>query len=200
MRFKLVCAFLSGVIGAGAAARASAQSLADVAKKEEERRKEVQAGKVYTNDDLKPGLQPTGPSPAAAGADAAVGKDPDGAKDAKDPKDARDAKDPKESKDSAKDSGGPKDQKYWADRHKAIAEQIDRDTGYADAMQARINALTTDFVNRDDPAQRVQIERDRQRAVAELERLRKQIQDGRKALADLEEEARRAGVPAGWLR
>ena len=67
-------------------------------------------------------------------------------------------------------------------------------------MQSRINALTTDFVNRDDPAQRAGLERDRQKAVGELSRLKQQVEDGRKAIADLEEEARRAGVPPGWLR
>jgi hypothetical protein len=36
--------------------------------------------------------------------------------------------------------------------------------------------------------------------MAELERLKKQVVDDRKAIADIEEEARRAGVPPGWLR
>ena len=67
-------------------------------------------------------------------------------------------------------------------------------------MQTRVNALTTDFVNRDDPAQRGIIERDRQRALTELDRLKKQIVDDQKAITDIEEEARRAGVPPGWLR
>jgi len=77
---------------------------------------------------------------------------------------------------------------------------LERDTGYADAMQTRINALTTDFTNRDDPSQRSAIERDRQKALSELDRLRKQIEDDKKAISELEEEARRAGVPPGWLR
>ena len=67
-------------------------------------------------------------------------------------------------------------------------------------MQSRINALTTDFVNRDDPAQRAVIADDRQKAIAELERLARANVDGTKAIADIEEEARRAGVPPGWLR
>jgi len=36
--------------------------------------------------------------------------------------------------------------------------------------------------------------------VAELDRLKKQLLADKKAIADLEEEARRAGVPPGWLR
>jgi hypothetical protein len=77
---------------------------------------------------------------------------------------------------------------------------VDQNSTYVDAIQTRINALSTDFVNRDDPAQRSVIERDRQKAVAELARLKQVIVDGKKSIANLEEEARRAGVPPGWLR
>jgi hypothetical protein len=83
---------------------------------------------------------------------------------------------------------------------KQLVTQLDRDKTYADAMQSRVNALTTDFVNRDDPAQRSVIEADRQKALAELDRLKNSIADTQKAITQLEEEARRANVPPGWLR
>ena len=41
---------------------------------------------------------------------------------------------------------------------------------------------------------------DRQKAVDELTRVTKEIQDGTKAITDLQDEARKAGVPAGWVR
>jgi hypothetical protein len=41
---------------------------------------------------------------------------------------------------------------------------------------------------------------DRQKALAELERLTTDIDNNKKAIADIEEDARRAGVPAGWIR
>jgi hypothetical protein len=41
---------------------------------------------------------------------------------------------------------------------------------------------------------------DRDRAVAEFERLKSQIEADRKAITALELEARRASVPPGWLR
>jgi hypothetical protein len=44
------------------------------------------------------------------------------------------------------------------------------------------------------------IEADRRRALTELEALQKATKDDQKALADLDEEARKASVPAGWLR
>lgn len=163
-----------------------AQSLADVAKKEEERRKAVsQPAKVYTNKDLNP--VPAGSTPPPPAKDA-------NAKDA-----AKDSKDAKDAKGDGKDAG-TKDQKYWSEKLKALREQLDRDKTFADAIQTKINALTTDFVNRDDPVQKRAIEADRQKALAELQRLTKAIADDTKAISDLEEEARRAGVPAGWLR
>jgi len=178
-----------------AAGNSFAQSLADVARKEEERRKtQPPATKVYTNKDLGDAPPATLPLPVPAGGSStssasgsATGSS--GASTAKD--------DQKGGKD---DKSGARDQAFWSGRMKSARETLDRDSTFADALQSRISALTTDFVNRDDPAQRSTIERDRQKAMAELERLKKQVVDDRKAIADIEEEARRAGVPPGWLR
>ena len=172
------------------AASASSQALGDIAKKEEARRKEVkEPAKTYTNKDLT-----TPPSTASQPAPAAIPPTADAAKDAKAKKDA-------EEKDKAdKDKGPAKDQKYWAGRIKELRTQLDRDQTYADALQTKINSLAADFVNRDDPAQRAQIARDKQKAMDELNRLKAAIQNDKKAISDLEEEARKAGVPPGWLR
>ncbi len=83
---------------------------------------------------------------------------------------------------------------------KELRTQLERDEITAEAIQTQINSLSADFVNRDDPAQRAVIERNRQRALGELDRLTKAIEEGKKAIAALEEEARRASVPPGWLR
>jgi hypothetical protein len=167
-----------------------AQSLADIAKKEEERRKTVPApSKVYTNKDLAP--TPAGsPQPAPA---AAAPSSPDTAKSAPEDGKATPSKD-------AAEKAPLKDQAYWAGKLKTLQEKLARDQDYADAMQTRINSLTTDFVNRDVPAQRAVNETNRQKSIAELARLTKSVQDDKKALADFLEEARRAGIPPGWLR
>ncbi len=159
-----------------------AQSLADVAKKEEERRKEIAApAKVYTNKDLVEVAAPPTPAAPAAASDASKDADKDTDKD-------------------EKDKGPKKDQAYWAGRMKAAQLQLQRDKDFADALQTKINALTTDFVNRDDPVQKMQIAKDRDKSIAELDRLKKSVVDDQKAIDDLQEEARRAGVPPGWLR
>ena len=68
------------------------------------------------------------------------------------------------------------------------------------AIPVYLLLATADFAARDDPAQRAVINTNRQKAIAELDRLKLAVLNGKKALADLQEEARRAGVPAGWLR
>ena len=77
---------------------------------------------------------------------------------------------------------------------------LERSKTFADALQSRISALTTDFVNRDDPAQRAVIEQNRLKALAELERVQREIAAQTKAITAIEDEARKSGVPAGWLR
>jgi len=167
------------------------QSLGEVAQKEEERRKTIpQPAKVYTNKDLKA----VPPAPAPPPVDAAAPADVKAADKAADATDKEAAK-----KDASK-SAPVKDKAYWADRQKALLDTLERDQTYAEALQSRINALTADFVNRDDPAQRSVIERDRQKALAELNRLKQAIVDDKKALTDFADEARRAAVPPGWLR
>jgi hypothetical protein len=185
-----VPAYLSAVFLVAAVSRpVLAQSLGDVAKQEEERRKDVKStSKVYTNKDLSTprsfGESSDDSKPAAG--QPATSTAPEKAKDA--------------AKDGAKDDGGTKDQKYWSSRMKELRTKLDRDRVHADAMQTRINALTADFSARSDPAQRAVIDGDRKRALSELDSLQKDIKDDQKGIADLEEEARKASVPPGWLR
>ncbi|HYM22744.1 MAG TPA: hypothetical protein VEU08_06040 [Vicinamibacterales bacterium] len=183
--WTVTCGFVVAAFAAPLVAQQ--QSLADVAKQEEERRKEIKRpAKVITNKDLNPAraiyAQPIPNSTDAAAA--ATG----------------DKKDDKAAGDKSAAGGDVKDQKYWGDKKKTLQQNLDRDSGYAEALQVRINALTADFVNRDDPVQKRQIEQDRIKALAELDRLKKSIDDDKKALTDLEEDARKAGVPPGWIR
>lgn len=186
MRFLLSASIVVLLVLSGRAVNtARAQSLADVARQEEERRKTVKPViKVLTNKDLS-SLPPTAAPPPP----------PDGTKV---PEAAQTEKPPAAA--PPQDKGPVRDQAYWGARMKELRTQLNRDEIFAEALQTRVNSLTADFVNRDDPGQRAVIERDRQRALGELARLTKAIADGKMAIADLEEEARRASVPPGWLR
>ena len=156
-----------------------AQSLADVARQEEARRKEIRRpAKIYTNKDLVsvPSTSAQAASSTAPAVPDAAGKDAgkDAAKDAKDA-----TKDP-----------GIKDQAYWSNRQKTLTAQLDQDQALADALQIRVNALTAAAVTGPDM----------QKALEDLDRLTQAVERDRKAVADFPEEARRAAVPPGWLR
>jgi hypothetical protein len=180
-----------------AATLAHAQSLADVARSEEARRKKVQkTSKVYTNDDLRADF--TAPTPPSAPPASMIGGGEPSSSHAPPPSSGQSAAAAPAAAEAA--AGGQRDQAFWSARINAARSGVERNRMFADALQSRINALTTDFVNRDDPAQRSVIEQDRLKALAELERVRKEIDDGNKAIAAIEDEARRAGVPPGWLR
>jgi hypothetical protein len=180
----LVAAVIGSVVLAGAAS-VSSQGLADLAKKADDNRKAAKKGtKTYTNADAgnvpaATVLSSSGGSaaPPATGATGATGAAGDQAA-----------------------AGGGRDEAFYQNRIKELRAQLDRDTVLVSAVQTQINSLTSDFVNRDDPAQRSVIEQDRSRAIAELARLQKQVEADRKAISDFEDEARRANVPPGWLR
>jgi hypothetical protein len=158
------------------------QSLAEVARKEEARRKTLRGGgKVYTNDDLGPVREVT-PAPAP-GSPASAAATPPAAPEAKPPA-----------------STDAKDEKYWKNRMTAAQQSLSRSKVMLGALEARVNALNTDFVNTDDPIQRNVIQENLNTAMAELERVKKDIATGTSAITALEEEARKANVPPGWLR
>ena len=172
-----VCGLLS--------ADAAAQSLADVARAEAARRKAVEAaGKVYTNADLRP--DPFAPRPAPP-VDPAEPADPD-----------ETSEPPAPEAPAAEEA--PRDQAYWQARISAARSALQRSRMFAEALQSRINGLNADFVNRDDPAQRQQIADERDKALAELATVNAEIAAQERAVAEIEDEARRDGVPPGWLR
>ena len=179
-RFDVWPVAIAASMLASGAAPLRAQSLADVARQEEARRREIrQPARVYTNRDLVsvPSTSPqTASSTAPAVPDAAGKTGRDASKDTQD----RDTKDP----------GGAKDQAYWSNRLKTLTAQLDGDQALSDAQRIRVNALTAAAITGPDM----------QKALDDLDRLTQAVERDKKAVADFPEEARRASVPPGWLR
>ncbi len=190
LRLASIAALAGAVLLGGAFRGFAGQSLADVARQEAARRKTItEPAKVLTNRDLGAVPQAPAPSASTAASSAAPGAPAAGA-----PPPTADQPD------KPADRGPAKDQAYWAKRMKDLKDKLDRDQILAAALQSRVNALTADFSSHDDPVQRAAIGQDRQNALDEFNRMQKTMADDKKAIADLEEEARRAGVPPGWLR
>lgn len=162
------------------AALAQTPSLVELAQKEQERRKALKAApaKVYTDKDLP---QSTTAAPNVSAVPTVTPVPPE--------------QQPAETK-----PADQKDETWWRNRITQAREAQRRAEAFAEALQSRINALATDVANRDDPYQRAKIADDRQKALAELQRVTGEIEQAKKDIADVEEEARKANVPPGWLR
>ena len=92
------------------------------------------------------------------------------------------------------------DEKYWKNRMSLTRQALDRSRTFAEALQSRVNALTNDVASRDDPFQRAVLVQDRDKAIAEIDRVTQEIEALTKEIGTIEDDARKAGVPAGWLR
>ena len=190
MTYRL--AAMSLLIIVGVTVSASGQSLAELARREEARRKSIKTpAKVYTNENIRGGTPAPAvtPTPAASPAAAPAG-----------------ANTPETGSVVAAVPAAPapteetKGEAYWKKRIQGERDALARAQIFAEALQSRINGLSADFVARDDPAQRAVIATDRQKALAELERVKQEIGQHTKGIAAVQDEARRAGVPPGWLR
>jgi hypothetical protein len=182
---------LAGALALLAAVASAQTPLGEVAKKEQERRKTLpEAGKVYTNKDLPKSAQkpaegaqaapatPAEPSSAIPEPEAGAGEKPREAEKA----------DPK---------GG---EAAWRKRMTDAREELRRQEMFVQALQTRVNSLTQEMISRGDPVQKARVTAERKEAMNELSRVRQEIEASKKAIADIEEEARKAGVPPGWLR
>jgi hypothetical protein len=165
----------------------STVSLAEVARQEEARRKSTKkATMVFTNANLAAADAPTArPSAPTTSSNATP------------------------TNTSPTIPGGPappvdkaamRDQAYWQGRISKARTDLTRTQMFADSLQTKINSLRTDFTNRDNRVEREKIQQDLNTALAELERLKKELDLQQKAITAIEDEARRANVPSGWLR
>jgi hypothetical protein len=188
-RTTVVWTLVGAVLVSGVA---RAQSLADVARKEEERRKAVKApSKLYTNDDLRryptttppDADKPATPAPPATG-EPAAGPPASGASGA--------AVGAAPSVDRGED--------YWRGLITEARARLERSKGYFDALEARVADLTTQFYARDDSEQRAAIWSQRAKILADMDHLKQDMADQEKAVAKIEEDARHANVPPGWIR
>jgi hypothetical protein len=200
-----------------AVASPQAQSLGEVARQEEARRLAITTpARLYTNDSLKAAPAPVSPPPTVPAGAAVAQALQDGqpappsaawaqgqplaeglASAQSQPPTAPGASGSTVATDGA---GGLGDEASWRARQAAARNDLARAQTLRDALESRVNALNTDFVNRDGPAQRRLVTADRQSALAALDGMKSEIQQHQKALRDIEEEARREDVPPGWLR
>ena len=183
---SLVAAALAAVFVWPSIATAQSQSqpsLAELAKQEAARRKTVKdTKKVITTKDLPESAR----RPAAAAAPAEGGAAEGGG----------DQKPAAAAGEAAPDDRG---EAVWRQRMTAAREGLRRNEVFLDALQMRVNGLTADY-DRHDPFERNGIGETRKKALEEIEHVKADIAASKKQIADIEEDARKAGVPPGWVR
>lgn len=173
------------------------QSLADLAKKEKQRRQSVKGkkAKIVTNFDLgkvkrKMGLSATGSatsvdttSPQASSTGVSVSQDQD-----------------KSEAQSRTASTSTQDEQSFKTRKAELEQKWKKAQEYVDLLTTKINGLWQEFYSQDDMTYRGKI----QAEISETHlRLQKSRQDENLAKQELDNylnDARKGGVPAGWIR
>ena len=187
-RLLLFPVLIAALLAPAVAYAQATPTLGELARREEERRKALKAGSavVLTDKDVPRATTPPTPGLPAGEAAGETPAEPPGEKRAEQP--------------GEKPQEPARDEAWWKERITRVREELRRNEMFADALQTRINAFATDFAAQDDPYRRAEIAQQRATAIAELDRVKADLDANRKAMAAIEEEARRAGVPPGWLR
>jgi len=166
----------------------SQPSLAELARQEAARRKTVKdTKKVITNKDLPDSAIRQAATTTMAQADAGTAQ----ASGDQKPSAAAPARDA-----AAADDKG---EAFWHGRMAQAREALRSNEVILDALQMRVQGLTADY-NRSDLFERTNIGNTRKNALDEIEKVKGDVATSKKQIADIEEEARKAGVPPGWLR
>jgi hypothetical protein len=176
------CVLTALVLGA-IAGPVAAQSLGQAARKEAERRSGARGpAKSYTGEDLKGGAPATAPAEVPAP--------------------------PPAVRDSAPSE--PQETRAVPDASAERARQAARWRGRAEGLRHQIRVLEQEADEADRAANMSAlggpiscsgvVNTEHERNLGEVAKARRTLAQARKALDDLEEEARRAGVPPGWLR
>jgi len=180
---------LAVLFGMCAAQAASAQSLADIARREQERRKQVTADRVFTNDDLA--RIDAAPSTSTVEAAPSAGVSPGGT--------ANGTKGQGEGARTAQGTGTviegrPKrDEKYWRERARDLRGRLAHATAGIAAAESRLAELEA---RPPTPAN----QRERELAAAALARLRAGVQSLSGDIDRMMARAQIENVPSDWVR
>jgi hypothetical protein len=175
-----------------------AQSLGEVAKREQEKQeKKKKSGKppatvkTYTEEDLKKARESESGAVTVLPENGNVGSAPSASDDGE-----------SASGEGRAAGGGRRNEAYWRGRATRLREAVEEADNKVKELEARITALRNDLnpTNLQDPNRLQTRDRELREAMDSLDATRREAETARKALADLDDEARRAGAMPGWVR
>ena len=182
VRLGLVLLFFS------CAALAFGSEVADMAKKERERRHKISTpAKVFTNKDIADFKAKNKDSDTSS--DEAVSSEESSSD---------------EGEASTEDYGTPgdnsRDENYWRNRFKEATNNVGTLQAKADQLQKTINGLLLNVSNYEATAAGPQLNAQLGDMKNQLEQVNNELSTAKKALDDLQDEARKAGADPGWVR
>ena len=169
----LAISFITSYIGT----EARAQTVAEAARQERERRKTVQTKTVITNADVVT-------SPAPPSASTTTESKPEQSATTQGPKDKK-----------------GRDEKYWRSAFESARQELKRAQDKVQVTQLKVNDLNTMLLRQSDVYNREnRIGPDLADAKAQLDAAEQEVRQAQQKIADLEEELRRSGGLPGWAR
>ena len=194
---KRIFPVLTCLVFVAMATIAYSQSLADLAKKEKERRQAVKTDtKVITNDQTARynGAAVTTGTPPPPPADKAGAVKQTGAGET-----AAGADQAKPATDEPVDFQG-RPESFWKQTF-ADARKLVKDLeAESNVLTLKLNDLQNQFYRESDGFKQQTIQRDIQKTIYEIDMNRENVEKAKKSLADLELEARKSGALPGWIR
>ena len=177
---------------------AHAQSLADLAKQEKERRAEIRDGKVITDEEAAKFR--TAPeeisSPEASAPESSTGA-ADSAKTEEGQEKASQADKP--DPDEPTDFQG-RTESYWRKTMTDARQKVKDLSNEANVLQLRIAELQNRFYSMDDGFNRETIQRELQKTYYQQDLNKENLKNAEAGLQDLENEARKSGALPGWIQ
>jgi len=89
---------------------------------------------------------------------------------------------------------------YWRNRKRILEANITFLKGEIKSTQLELNKVTTDYNLTEMPLKKNQLNNKRIELIKKLEKLKISLKKAEKALEDFKDEARRKGIPPGWIR
>jgi hypothetical protein len=178
LRIVLLCEVMT------LACNASAQSIADLARQERDRKKAI-ANKTYTNADVAPAAVTGTTAVTTAGTASTSTTAPDTV--------------------TAKSTGPTdikvRDEKYWLEQFATAREELKNAEAQIRILEARIGISNLQMAGQSDLYDREgRLQADIAATNTQIAAAREEANKARQKIAALEEELRRSGGPAGWAR
>ena len=188
---KLKPIVLTGLLITAFSTLGFAQSLADLAKKEKERRQAIKAEvKVITNDQTSKyrnsPVAVTSGAPASAQPAEKPAGDPEGVKE-------------KPVSDEPVDFQG-RPESFWRQTFADARQKVKMLENESNVLILRFNDLQNRFYRESDGFKQQEIQREMQKTIYEQDMNKENLAKAKAELADLEMEARKSGALPGWIR